>query len=290
VGRGDSKAADGAAVKALRSVLSGIEMKGRVVIGEGERDEAPMLFIGEEVGNGKGLEVDIAVDPLECTDYTAHGRGGAISVMAVAPKGHLLHAPDTYMNKLAVGPKAKGAVDLDAPVSENVKAVARALGKDVSEVSVLVMDRERNEKFVKEVRGLGARAILITDGDVAGGISTCVEGSGVDMLLGIGAAPEGVLAASAIKCLGGELQGRLWFKNDAQRESALKRGFKDLDRKLGLEDLVKGNESAFIATGVTTGPFLQGVHENARETTTQSIVINSKTKTIQVLNSRRLKQ
>ena len=285
MGKGDKKAADQAAVNLMRKRFSSIDIKGTVVIGEGERDEAPMLFIGEKVGTGKGLEVDIAVDPLECTNSVAYGRPNALAVLAAAPKGCLLGAPDTYMDKIAVGPAVKGKIDLDFPVRKNIEIVAKALEKEVEDVAVIVLDRERHEKLIDEIREVGARIILISDGDIAGGIAPSLDYSGIDMLLGIGAAPEGVLAAAAIKCLGGEIQGRLVFRNPEEKVRAKKMGVKDLNQKFHTEDLAKGDKVIFAATGVNDGPLLRGVTFTADGAKTHSIVIRQKSGTIRFVEA-----
>ncbi|MFH0961766.1 MAG: class II fructose-bisphosphatase [archaeon] len=289
VGRGDRHEADRVAVEAMRARLNKLELSGTVVIGEGERDEAPMLFIGEVVGNPEAKEqFDIAVDPLECTNSVAFGLGNAMSVLVVSPKGTLLHAPDLYMNKISVGPLAKDAVDLDKSVEANIRAVAKALGKPVSEVTVIVLDRPRHESLIKEIRKTGARIRLISDGDISGAIAPSIEKSGIDLLLGIGAAPEGVLAAAALKCLGGFMQGRLQYKDEAQRERARKMGISNLDEKMNLDKLVRSNECIFIATGITEGPFLEGVRFDSGKITTQTIIMRAKTKTLRVLNATHL--
>ena len=284
IGKGDKKAADRAATEAMRSRFNSVSIDGTVVIGEGERDEAPMLYIGEKVGNGKGLEVDIAVDPLECTNSVAFGFPNAISVFAAGPRGTLLHAPDTYMDKISVGPKARGAVHLDKTVKENVEAVAKALKKRVEDVTVMVLDRDRHKKLIEELRAAGARIRLIKDGDVAGAIAPCLPDSEIDMLLGTGAAPEGVLGATAVKCLGGFFQGRLKPRNDEERQRIEKTGA-DPDRLLEVEDLAKGNELQFAATGILDGPLLKGVSISAHGIKTHSIVMRSKTKTVRFLET-----
>ena len=285
LGKGDKNSADQAAVNVMRKRFSSMDIDATVVIGEGERDEAPMLFIGEKIGTGKGPKCDIAVDPLECTNSVAYGRPNAISVLASAPAGSLLGAPDTYMNKIAVGPLARGKVDLDASPAENINAVAEALGKSVDEVTVVVLERDRHEKLIKDIREMGARIQLIPDGDVSGAIAPSMDGSGVDMLLGIGAAPEGVLAAAAIKCLGGEIQGRLAFRNDEERKRAEKMGMRDFEKKMKTEDLVKGDDAVFAATGVVTGLLLDGVKFTQEGVITSSIVMRSKSGTIRFVKA-----
>ncbi len=285
VGRGDKHAADNAATEAMRKRFNSIDMDGQVVIGEGERDKAPMLYIGEKVGSGKGPQLDIAVDPLEGTNMTAQGHGNSISVLAAGPKSSLLHAPDTYMNKIAVGPEAKGGIDLDYSIKKNILAVAKALGKPLAEVTVIILDRDRHQKLIKEVREVGARIQLIGDGDVAGAISTCIEGSGVDMLLGIGAAPEGVLSACAMKCLDGEFQGRLVLSSPEEKARAKKMGIQHPEKKLQLSDLAKSDSVLFAATGVTDGPFLRGVQYSKKGVNTHSVVMRSSSKTIRYIET-----
>lgn len=285
LGKGDKMGADAAAVGEMRDRFNYVNIDGKVVIGEGERDEAPMLFIGEKVGTGKGPKMDIAVDPLECTNSVAYGRPNAISVLAAAPQGALLGAPDTYMDKIAVGPDAAGAVDLDFTVERNIKNVAKSLGKPVDEVTVVVLDRERHEKLIRDIRKAGARILLIPDGDIAGGVAPSLPKSGIDMLLGKGAAPEGVIAASAIKCLGGDFQGRLRCRNTAEEKRAKKMGVKKLDAKLHIEDLARGKHCLFAATGVTDGPMLKGIQFTQHGIFTHSIVMRAKSRTVRFLNT-----
>ncbi len=278
MGKGDKKAADNAAVEMMRKIFNNLDIDGTVVIGEGERDEAPMLYIGEKVGTGKGHKIDIAVDPLECTNSVAYGRPNAISVLAAGPKGSLLHAPDTYMDKIAVGPDAVGVIDLDATVEENITAVAKALNKDIKDVTVIVLDRERHEKLIREIRSIGARIVLIPDGDISGAIAPSMPESGIDLLLGIGAAPEGVIAAAAIKCLGGEMQGRLHFRNEEEKVRAKAMGIQDLNQKMTQDDLVQA-PSMFAATGISSGPLLKGVRYTSDGAVTHSLVMREKSKT-----------
>ena len=282
MGRGDEKAADQAAVDAMRKAFDTVHIDGTVVIGEGERDEAPMLYIGEKVGR-KSLEnpaIDIALDPLEGTTICAKGGVGAISVIAVAEKGNFLHAPDVYMDKIACGPRARGVIRIDQPVEDNVRAVAKALQKDVSEVTVVILDRPRHEDLILKVRKMGARIRLIGDGDVSAGIATSWEDSGIDLLMGTGGAPEGVITAAALKCLGGDFQGRLVFRNEEEKSRARKMGITDFDRCYNLEDLAKGSVM-FCATGVTDGPMLRGVRVlSGHKAMTHSVVMRSKTGTI----------
>jgi len=277
IGRGERKTADKAATEAMRSSFNSIDFNGKVVIGEGVRDKAPMLFIGEKVGTGSGMEIDLAVDPLECTNAVALGRRDAISVIAAAPQGCLLHAPDIYMDKIAVGPKAKGVIDLDSSVKQNITNVAEALDKPVEETRVIILERDRHSDLVQSIRDTGARIYSIPDGDIMGAIVPSLENSTVDILLGIGAAPEGVIAAAAVKALGGEMQGRLHFMNDEMKQSALDLGVSDLEKKYGAGDLVKGDAYSFIATGVCTGPLLKGVEHGRSGVKTHSLVIKGET-------------
>ncbi len=286
VGKGESDAADQAAVTAMRDRLKAIDFDGTVVIGEGERDKAPMLFIGEKVGNGKGFKADIAVDPLEGTGVTAKGLENALSALAAAPKGHLLNAPDTYMDKIAVGPAVGNAVSLEKSVGENLKIVAKKLGKEVSELTVVILDRERHKELIEEVRKAGARIRLIGDGDVSGAIATALPDAKVDVLMGSGGAPEGVLAASAMKCLGGYIEGRLKFRNEGERKRAMGYGLKDPEKVLTLDDLAKGEDSMFVATGVTDGTFLKGVNFEPHGTIlTHSVVMRAKTGTVRFVEA-----
>jgi len=284
VGRGDKIGGDGAAVDAMRQLVSTVSMRGVVVIGEGEKDEAPMLFNGEEVGNGDGPDCDVAVDPVDGTTLMAKGMPNALAVLAVAERGAMFDPSAVfYMEKLAVGPDAAGKVDIAAPVAENIRRVAKAKNSSVSDVTVCILDRPRHDRLVKEVREAGARIRFISDGDVAGAIAAARPSTGVDMLLGIGGTPEGIIAACAMKCLGGELQGRLWPKDDAEREKALAAGH-DLDRILLNDDLVTGDNVFFCATGVTDGDLLRGVHYRAGGATTQSIVMRSKSGTVRMID------
>jgi fructose-1,6-bisphosphatase II / sedoheptulose-1,7-bisphosphatase len=286
-GRGDERAADQAAVDAMRAALNALPIKGRVVIGEGERDEAPMLYVGEEVGKGTGPALDIALDPLEGTTLTAKAKANAMSVMALAPKGGLLHAPDTYMDKLAIGPGYdEGVVDLDKPIDQNVRALARAKGVKVEDVGVCVLDRPRHASIIEALRAVGARVHLIGDGDIAGVINCTNPETGIDMYVGSGGAPEGVLAAAALKCVGGQFQGRLIVRNDEERRRAEQAGLSDLKRRYTLSELVSA-DAIFIATGVTTGSLLYGVKTVAGIVHTNTIVMNSATHTVSEL---RLKQ
>ena len=274
MGHGNNMKADAAAVDAMRRAMDALSFTGKIVIGEGERDEAPMLFIGERVGRGDGVSVDIAVDPLEGTNLVAKGRSDAVCVMAVSEPGGLLHAPDTYMDKLIVGPPAKGKVDLDRPVAENLRIIADSLDRDVDDLTVVVLDRERHEKLIQDIRAAGARIKLIEDGDVIAGVSVALAGTGVHAVMGIGAAPEGVLAAAALRCLGGEILGRLAFRNDEERRRARAMGITDEDRVYRTEDLASGHEVKFLATGVTDGEVLEGVRFQARGVRTHSVVLD----------------
>lgn len=284
VGKGDKNAADEAATNAMRRTLDSMAIDGTVVIGEGEMDEAPMLYIGEKVGDGSAPCVDIAVDPLEGTNICAKGTSGAITTIAMAPKGGFLNAPDMYMEKIVVGPDAYGVIDLDASPSENLQRVADAKKCYVEDLTVVIIDRPRHDKMVAEIRKAGARIHLISDGDVAPAIAAAVSGSGVDMLMGIGGAPEGVLAAAALKCMGGDMQGRLVFMDDHERERAAMMGITDFDRVYNAEDMARGNVF-FAATGVTTGDLLKGVRYFSGGAETHSVVMRSKSRTVRFVNS-----
>jgi fructose-1,6-bisphosphatase II / sedoheptulose-1,7-bisphosphatase len=285
IGRGNEHEADHAAVEAMRIAFNSLPIDGTVVIGEGERDDAPMLFIGEKVGQG-GLSVDIALDPLEGTTLTAKAMANALAVMAMAEPGTMLNAPDTYMDKIAIGPGFKeGLVDLDAEPGDNINAIARAKGLKPHEVTALVMDRPRHEALIAKIRKAGAKVKLITDGDVAGVIEATDAATGVDIYMGTGGAPEGVLAAAALRCIGGQMQGRLLFRNDDERARAAKWGVKDLARKYTLNDLVSG-DVVFSATGVTDGSMLRGVHRDGDFITTESVVMRSATGTVRWIRAR----
>jgi fructose-1,6-bisphosphatase II len=274
MGRGEREAADAAAVEKMREALGEMEITGRIVIGEGERDEAPMLYIGEEVGSG-GEPVDIAVDPVEGTNLVANGLPNAIAVMAIAQRGGLLHAPDTYMKKLAVGSKAAPYVHIDAPVRENLEAVANALEKPMNDVCVIILDRPRHADLIREVRDAGARIRLISDGDVDACIATAIESTGIHVAMGTGGAPEGVLAAAAIKCLGGNFMGRLVPRNQQEAERAIEMGFGDLERVLEIDDLVISDDVVFCATGITDGDLVRGVRFFGNQARTHSILVHS---------------
>ena len=285
VGRGEKKKADGAAVYAMRKRFNQVDFAGTVVIGEGEKDEAPMLYNGEKVGNGKGPEMDLAIDPLECTDSVAFGRYNAISVIAAGKKGSLLHAPDTYMEKIAVGNKARKAVDLNSSVETNLRKIAKALDKKVNDLTVMVLDRERHEKLISEIRKVGARVRLITDGDVSAAIATCFPESGIDVYMGIGGSTEGVLAAVALKVMGGEILCRFKPQKNSDIEKIKAAGIKDLNKIFTSEDLAKGKELSFTATGVIDGPLLQGVVFGKDKIITHSLVIRGISGTIRYITT-----
>ncbi len=287
MGRGDKEGADGAATEAMRVLLGSVALDGLVVIGEGEKDNAPMLYNGEQVGDGSPPEVDIAVDPLEGTTLAALGRGNALAVIAVSERGTMYDPPGFYMQKIAVGAEAAGTVDIDAPVADNLKAVAKATGKSVHDVTAVVLDRPRHEKLIAEIRDAGARIRCIQDGDVAGAISTGWPEAGADILFGIGGTPEGVISAAALKCMGGEIQARLAPQKEGEREAIIEAGREgDLDRILTTDDLVKGNNCFFAATGVTDGELLRGVHYDRHGATTQSLVMRSKSGTVRNVSAR----
>ena len=290
MGRGDRHGADQAAVQAMRRVLETVPVAATVVIGEGERDQAPMLYIGEKVGLKKEYsdtvpEIDIAVDPLEGTNLCALGAPGAITVLAASEHGGLLHAPDCYMEKIIVGPVAKGVVDLDAPVRDNLKAIARRLERDVADIVVMVLDRPRHEKLVRDIREAGARIHLIPDGDLSAGIAAAVRGTGVHCVMGTGGAPEGVLTAAAMRCLNGEIQARLVPKDAAQEERIRSMGIRDLKKIHSTQDLAPGNEIIFAATGVTDGSLLHGVRFFGDGTRTHSLVMTLSTRSVRLIES-----
>ncbi len=284
MGRGAKDAADSAAVDAMRAAFDSINISGEIVIGEGERDEAPMLYIGEHVGAG-GQEIDIAVDPLEGTNLTAYGQPNALSVMAFGPKGTLLNAPDTYMLKVATGPIAAEAVHIDATPTENVHAVANSLKRPVGDIVVCILDRERHEDLIAEVRDAGARIRLISDGDVFGAVATAIEGTGIHLYLGIGAAPEGVLAAAAMRCIGGQFMGRFRFRNDEERARAERMAKCDIDDVLDMDCLVATDQAAFIATGVTDGELLRGVKYFGQGSRTHSVAMDASTGTVRFVET-----
>lgn len=286
VGRGDEKEADQVAVNAMRRALNGLDIEGTVVIGEGERDEAPMLYIGEKVGSGRpGPKVDIALDPLEGTTITARGGNNALAVIAMAEAGGFLHAPDVYMDKIAVGGGLPDhVVDIDAPIGENLKNLAKAKGAQLSDLQVCILERPRHEELIAKVRETGARIMLISDGDVSGVIATSEPDSGIDLYVGSGGAPEGVLAAAALQCIGGQMQGRLIFRNDDEKARAAKAGIKDLKRKYSLNELAHG-DIMFAATGVTNGTMLKGVRRFAGGAITHSVVMRSKSGTVRIIEA-----
>jgi fructose-1,6-bisphosphatase II len=285
MGRGKKDEADDAATTAMRDVFNTIPMQGTVVIGEGEMDEAPMLYIGEKLGTGLGPLVDVAVDPLEGTNIVASGGWNALAVLAIADKGNLLHAPDMYMDKIAVGPEAVGLIDINASVLDNLKAVAKAKNKDIQDVVATVLNRDRHSKIIHELREAGARIKLINDGDVAGAINTAFDLTGVDILFGSGGAPEGVIAAVALKCLGGEIQGKLVPHTDEEVERCGKMGL-ELGKVLRMEDLVRGDDAIFAATGVTDGELLRGVQFKGHYGETQSVVMRAKSGTVRFIDGR----
>ena len=283
VGRGMKNEADHAATEAMRKMFDTIPMEGIVVIGEGEMDEAPMLYIGEKLGTGKGPMVDIAVDPVEGTNLVAKGGWNSIAVLAVADRGNLLHAPDMYMEKIAVGPECVGCIDINASITDNLKAVAKAKNKEISDVLVTILDRERHAWMIQEIREAGARIKLITDGDLAAGINTCFDETGIDIMFGIGGAPEGVITAVALKCLGGEFQGRLKPETEKEVQRCKKMGIDDVNKVLYMDDLVKGDDAIFAATGITDGELLKGVQFKGKKATTSSVVMRAKTGTVRFI-------
>lgn len=286
MGRGQKNEADEAATNAMRQMFDSVSIKGTVVIGEGEMDEAPMLYIGEKVGNAESPEVDVAVDPLEGTNILAKGLPNAMSVIAIADKGNLLHAPDMYMDKLAVGPRAAGKVHLDAPIEETLRIVAEANNKRVQECVVIILERPRHKKLIEAVRKAGARVRLIGDGDVSSAISTAFDDTGIDICAGIGGAPEGVIAAAALKCLGGEMQARLVPEDDEEYQRCIKMGVSDPGKILTMDDLVKGDDAIFSATGVTDGELIRGVRFHGGDRAeTHSVVMRAKTCTVRFVRA-----
>ncbi|WP_353654882.1 class II fructose-bisphosphatase [Clostridium sp. CCUG 7971] len=290
MGKGDKNGADGAAVEAMRKAFESVKINGEVVIGEGELDEAPMLYIGEKVGmqNEDSMEVDIAVDPLDGTTLIAKGLPNAISVIAMGSKGSLLNAPDTYMKKIVVGPNAKGAIDLTKSPEENIISVAKALGKKTTQMTITVQDRERHNDIVEAARKLGSRIQMFGDGDVATGIATCFEETGIDMMMGIGGGPEGVILAAAIKCMGGDMQGQIYPLSEQERVRCHEMGYsdEDLEKVLDIDDLAKGDNLFFAATGITEGDLLEGVkHVGGNKAKTQSVVMRAKTGTIRFVDA-----
>lgn len=284
IGKGEKNLADGAAVEAMRKMFDTVAISGTVVIGEGEMDEAPMLYIGEKVGSG-GPAVDIAVDPLEGTNLTAKNMNGAIAVMAVAEAGGLLHAPDMYMDKIVVGPRAKGAIDLNKSPEENMINVAKALGKDTRDMTVVLLDRERHQPIVQAARSLGVRCKFITDGDVSPVIATSFGTEGIDMMMGIGGAPEGVIAAAAIKCMGGDMQGRLIPENDQEIKRVQDMGIAHVNKLLTLDDLVPSDDAVFVATGVTNGDMLRGIRFTDKYVITHTVVMRGATGTVRFIEA-----
>jgi fructose-1,6-bisphosphatase II len=284
MGRGDNNGADQEAVDAMRRVLNSIDIEGTVVIGEGERDEAPMLYIGEKVGTKNGPKVDIALDPLEGTNLCASGGPNSISVIAIAEEGQFLHAPDTYMEKIAVGRHAKGAIDLSKSPTQNLREIARAKRMNLDDLTVVILDRPRHEELIREVRLAGARIKLIGDGDVSGALATCFTESGVDVLMGTGGAPEGVIAAAALRCVDGDMQGRLKFRNDDERRRAKEMGIQDENKIYSMEELASG-DVMFAATGVTNGDFLKGVRFFSGGAATHSIVMRSRSGTVRYVDT-----
>ncbi|MGH3907892.1 MAG: class II fructose-bisphosphatase [Pseudonocardiaceae bacterium] len=285
VGRGDKNGGDQAAVDAMRKLVGSVSMRGVVVIGEGEKDEAPMLFNGEEIGNGEGPECDVAVDPIDGTTLMSKGMPNALAVLAVSERGTMFDPSAVfYMEKIATGPEAAEAIDLSVPVAENIRRVAKAKDSDISDITVCILDRPRHQDLVRQVREAGARITFITDGDVAGAIAAARPDTGVDLLMGIGGTPEGIISAAALRCMGGAIQGRLWPRDDAERRAALDAGH-DLDRILTTEDLVCGDNVFFCATGITDGELLRGVTYRAGGASTQSIVMRSKSGTVRMIDS-----
>ncbi len=285
MGRGDKDSADRAAVESMRERFNALDFNGTVVIGEGERDEAPMLYIGEKVGKGTGKAMDIALDPLECTDSCAYGRPNAMSVVALGPSGCFLHAPDTYMEKIAVGYQAREAIDLNKPFETNLQQIREAKKMKMEELTIAVLDRPRHNDLIARIRKLGARIRLISDGDVSAAIATARPDTGVDVLMGIGGAPEGVLAAAALRCLGGEIQGKLRFQNNEERERATRMGVKDLDKTYKSDELAMGHDVMFCATGVTDGELLDGVRFSREGSNTHSVVMRLQTRTIRFIET-----
>ena len=285
MGRGDKISGDQAAVDGMRVVLNSVDIDGVIVIGEGEKDEAPMLFNGERLGTGNGPKVDIAVDPIDGTRLLALGKANSIATVALSERGTMFNpGPLVYMNKIAVGPAAKGHIDLDAPVSDNLKAIAKAKNADVDDLTVVILERPRHEAMIEDIRKAGARIRLITDGDVAGALMTARPESGIDVLLGIGGTPEGVLAAAALKCMGGEIQARLYPRNEEEANLAREQGY-DLDKKLGIDDLDSGKEIFFAVTGITDGELVEGVKYTGRGATTHSLVMRSRSGTVREIVS-----
>ncbi|HWL23415.1 MAG TPA: class II fructose-bisphosphatase [Ureibacillus sp.] len=287
VGKGNKNEADGAGTEAMRNQLNLIDMKGLIVIGEGEMDEAPMLYIGEELGTGKGPQLDIAVDPVEGTSLMAKGQDNSLAVIAVSKKGSLLHAPDMYMKKIAVGPKAKGCIDINAPLTENMKSVAKALGKDVKELTVMIQDRSRHNELIKQVFEMGARVKLFSEVDITGAVATAIDEMNVDILVGTGGAPEGVIAATALKCLGGDFQAKLVPQNQEEFIRCIEMGLVDPEKALTIDEIVQSDDCFFVATGITDGTLLKGVRKKEDVMITHSFVaIGGKMNNFQFIESR----
>ena len=285
MGRGDKEGADGAAVNAMRIVLQTVDMNGVIVIGEGEKDNAPMLYNGENVGNGSGQDFDVAVDPIDGTRPLAFGRSNSLATVAIAPRGSMFDpGPFVYMNKLAVGPEAKGVIDIEKPITENLKAIAKAKHKDVEDLTTIVLDRPRHEKVIAEIRAAGARIRLIPDGDVAGALMTALPNSGVDVLIGIGGTPEGVIAACALRAMGGEIQGKLYARDEDELHRGREAGY-DFDKILTIEDLVSSEDVFFTATGITDGELLKGVRYFGDSATTDSLVVRGMTGTVRQITA-----
>jgi fructose-1,6-bisphosphatase II len=286
IGKMNKIEADNAGTEAMRTQLNSMSIRGTIVIGEGEMDEAPMLYIGEKLGKGVGPEVDIAVDPVEGTTLMSTGQDNSIAVIAVAPKGSLLHAPDMYMHKIAVGPKAKGSINIEAPFTENMKSVAKAMGKDVKDLNVMIQDRPRHEEIIQQVIAMGARVKFFSDGDVIGAVATAIDGMGIDILVGTGGAPEGVIAAAGIKSLGGDFQAKLAPRNNEEVTRCKMMGIENLDKVLTMDDLVKSDDCLFVATGITNGMLLKGVKEhNNGLLSSHSFVTSSSSKSFQFIEA-----
>ena len=286
LGKGDKNAADKAAVDAMRSRFNYIDFDGIVVIGEGEKDKAPMLYIGEKIGTGKGPKIDIAIDPLECTSNLANGKPNAISVLAAGERGSLLKAPGTYMDQISVGKKAAGSIDINASVKENIKNIASALNKDIKDITVIILDRPRHTEVINQIRETGARIRLIEHGTISAGIAPCIEESGIDVMLGIGGAPEAVITAAALKCLGGDMQAVLKPHEEKYKQQAFQMGIKDLDRVFHLSDLANGHNIMFAATGVSDSPLLKGVRFTSFGAVTHSVVMRAASGTVRWIEAR----
>jgi len=288
IGKGDKNAADGAGTEAMRNQMNLIEMNGRIVIGEGEMDEAPMLYIGEELGTGNGPEVDIAVDPVEGTTLMTKGQENSLAVIAVAARGSLLHAPDMYMKKIAVGPKAKGSINIEVSLTENMKSVAKALGKEVTELTVMIQDRPRHNDLIQQVFDAGARVKLFSDGDVTGAIATAIEEMGIDLLVGTGGAPEGVISATALKCLGGDFQAKLVPQNQEEFDRCIQMGLSQPEKVLTIDAIVKSDDCFFVATGITDGILLDGIRkkEDGTMLTHSFVAVGGKVKNFHFVKAR----